>query len=342
MDKKRLLELLIKKRAGSISSTELQELEMVQEEGVCNKELSDTLDSFFNTRFAFDEANKDTIDHSWGIIDKKIKVRSRTYVINKKMVFAIAASILALVVLTVLLISQSKMRGSKENIVFTQKGRRLTVTLPDGTRVWLNNDTKLIYARSFDKANRVVHLSGEAYFDVVKDKNHPFIIHTKTFDIKVLGTVFNVRAYPDDPVAQTSLISGKVAIHLKDHADTTIFLSPNEKATLTNDPVKAGDKTQEKLPQVVLSPLKKLDADSSIAETGWLKNRLVFQEEPLDDIVTELERWYGVQITLENKPLRKKKISGIFENKSIAEVIEALQLVTGFKYTINGSHITIL
>ena len=116
----------------------------------------------------------------------------------------------------------------------TQKGSRSHIKLPDGTTVWLNAGSKLNYPRQFTGGKREVALEGEAFFDVAKDPDRPFTVRTKTFAIRVLGTEFNVAAYPDENKLETTLISGKVQVTMNEKPDQNIILAPNEKLTVIN------------------------------------------------------------------------------------------------------------
>jgi len=116
--------------------------------------------------------------------------------------------------------NSSKIAG---NVISTKPGSKSKVELPDGTQVWLNADSKLEYKGDFSGKYREVSLSGEAYFDVVKDKSRPFLIHTSTIQVKVLGTAFNVRSYPADKTTETALIRGSVEITLNAHPDKKVI-----------------------------------------------------------------------------------------------------------------------
>jgi transmembrane sensor len=118
--------------------------------------------------------------------------------------------------------------------VGTKKGSKSHIVLPDGTNVWLNADSKIIYPGNFQGETREVSLVGEAFFDVVKNVNKPFIIHTGTMDVKVLGTAFNVRSYPGEMTTEASLLRGLIEVTLNGTEKKKILLKPNEKLTVLN------------------------------------------------------------------------------------------------------------
>jgi transmembrane sensor len=135
----------------------------------------------------------------------------------------IAASLL-LGVLVFLFIS--KQSENTQLVFISKKGTKNKMTLPDGTKVWLNADSKLTLAKQFTGPTREVRLSGEAYFEVAHDKNHPFIISANAIKVKVLGTVFNLKAYPDDEDTETTLIQGQVEVSIDGQSSSRISLKP--------------------------------------------------------------------------------------------------------------------
>ena len=124
--------------------------------------------------------------------------------------------------------------GDKSEIS-TRYGSRTKLLLPDSTQVWLNSGSKLSYNKTYGNGTREVTLSGEAYFDVVKNPAHPFIIHTVNIDIKVLGTAFNVKSFPGEKNTETSLIRGSIEVTFKNRPSEKIILKPNEKLITANE-----------------------------------------------------------------------------------------------------------
>ncbi len=231
-----------------------------------------------------------------------------------------------------------------KNILTTKKGSKSNLVLPDGTRVLLNSDTRLSYNQSFGKQVREVTLEGEAFFEVAKDAQHPFIVHTNAMDIKVLGTVFNVRAYHNEKNTQTTLLEGSVEVILnKRNERNLVVLKPHEKIVVNNDPghlvpLKADEMP---VPDISVMTIKTNAEDSSILETDWTKNKLAFDQARYSEVFPELERWYGVTIAVKDSSILTRKISGIYENESLNDVMESLKLATGFRYTIDGNHLKI-
>ena len=238
----------------------------------------------------------------------------------------------------------------KSSEIATKNGSKTTITLPDGTKVWVNAGSKLTYENSYGNNLREVTLSGEAFFDVVHNAEKPFVIHTSKMDIRVLGTAFNVRCYPDEKKMETSLIRGSIEVTLKDRQKEKIYLKPNEKLTLTDDEVstsliknlkKAKNEIVNMQPLVAISHLTYQPADSSVVETSWVDNKLVFRSETFEEVALKMEKWYGVTINIQNENLKQEHLTGSFESETVDQALTALQFTTNFRYTINKNIITI-
>ena len=236
-----------------------------------------------------------------------------------------------------------------KNEINTKYGSKTNIVLPDGTKVWLNAGSKMTYDKDYGINLREVNLTGEAYFDVIKNPQKPFIIHTNKINIKVLGTAFNVRCYPDEKNTETSLVRGSLEVTMKDGGEK-IILKPNEKLIFSNNdsqPVITSNSNPGKIiPNVPgnvfeLSHLSVLPQDSSIVETSWVNNKLVFRSETFEEVALKMERWYAVSIIFKDEKLKAKKFTGVFENETVDQALNALQLTTSFVYRINKEGIFI-
>jgi ferric-dicitrate binding protein FerR (iron transport regulator) len=261
---------------------------------------------------------------------------------------AVAASVLIVVSFFALKPGKSSARSSlaKNNTVSTLPWTKSKLKLPDGSTVWLNAGSRLTYDEQFDAPLREVQLTGEAYFDVVKDKTRPFIIHTGTIDVKVLGTAFNVRSYPNEKTTETALIRGRVEITLHNNPDKKIILRPNEKLIVNNDIASTETTTTESArpkeeTMMTLSKIRMATKDSVVTETKWTQDTLEFDGEPFQHIVDELERQYHVHFVLKNKALKKMRFTGVFENKSLLVIMEALHVSGRFQYEYTDDIITV-
>lgn len=240
-------------------------------------------------------------------------------------------------------------KPSAQNTVITKRGSKSTIHLPDGTKVWLNSDTWIRYDELFRGENREVVLEGEAFFDVVKDAQHPFIIHTKTVDIKVLGTSFNVRAYANEKATETSLIRGEVEVTLLKNPEKKIVLRPNEKLLVNHDmpdPVITGkvsaiSSTKQDI-SITVGKVHFEKQDSTALEAMWTKNKLVFDAETLEEVAKKIERWYDVLVVIQgDENVKEAEYTGIFENESLAQVMQALKITGNFDYTISKNLVNI-
>ncbi len=262
---------------------------------------------------------------------------------STKWIMASAACVLLACVYIVIHIYHAKPipKTLAQNAVYTKPASKTKILLPDGTQVWLNADSKIDYDDNFTKAAvREVALSGEAFFDVAKDAQHPFIIHTKTVDIKVIGTAFNVRSYSNEKNTETSLIRGAIEVTLHDNPGKKILLKPNDKLIVPNHDITTDlIKHDDNIIEPKLSKIKFLD--SVAIETLWTKNQLVFDNEPLESIALKIERWYGVEVIITDNGLKSMGYSAIFEDESLEQVMKALQITGKFNYVINKKQIII-
>lgn len=238
------------------------------------------------------------------------------------------------------------------NEVSTRPGSKSMVKLPDGSVVWLNAGSKITYNKEFGIETREVSLIGEGFFDVTKNKDKPFIIHTSSITIKVLGTSFNVKAYPEDKQTETSLIHGSIEVTIKNRPNDKIILSPSEKLIVENNIVLQKEKTTTSLgttpppaatiaPLVSINKLKYSAVDSTVAETQWINNKLVFRDESFADLAVKMERWYDVKMEITDPVLKQARLNGIFESETILQALEALKISIPFQYEQTGNKIFI-
>jgi ferric-dicitrate binding protein FerR (iron transport regulator) len=233
--------------------------------------------------------------------------------------------------------------------IATEYGSRTTQKLPDGSRVWLNAGSKLTFSKEFGESTREVTLTGEAFFDVVKNPEKPFVIHTSTIDVKVLGTQFNVKSYPTDKTTETSLIKGSVEVVVRNHPNEKYVLKPNEKLVVPNQELKiVGTNditgpgrilTKDNIPAIRNLTYQK--GDTSDVESAWIRNKLSIKDMPFSEMAKIMERWYDVSFVFRNKKLEEVFITGSFDNETLAQALEALQFSFAFNYEINDKTVTV-
>lgn len=287
----------------------------------------------------------ESVENNDGIIEEKKSGPA----IYKKLVWITGIAASLLIVWFVVFDPSGHKKTTKakaQNTVSTKRGSKSKIQLPDGTEVWLNADSKITYNENFQGDIREVHLSGEAFFDVVRDEKRPFIIHTDVIDVKVLGTAFNVRSYANEKNTETSLIRGSVEITLRNNPDKKFMLKPDDKLIVQNENTKevakemVTGKKENKPILLTWDKIKYEKSDSSAKEILWVKNKLSFDGEPLEEIALKIERWYDVKVKVDDK-LKNVDLTGTFEGESLEQVMEALQITGKFRYTINKKDVTI-
>lgn len=236
------------------------------------------------------------------------------------------------------------------NEISIGKGSRSKIELPDGSKVWINSGSKLSYENYFKGNMREVQLDGEAYFDVVKDAAHPFIVHTSGIDIKVLGTAFNVKAYLSDPTIEATLIRGSIeVIDKKQPGSPKIMLKPHEKLVYNKFVVnEVRDQRADVKPvetdtySITIKTLAKNLADSNLVETAWVYNKLVFEDERMEDLAIRMEKWYNLKISFSGEKIKNSRVSGSFVNETAVEALKELQFLVPFGFTISGNEVKIM
>ena len=208
-----------------------------------------------------------------------------------------------------------------KNTLRTLHGMECHIVLSDGTKVHLNAESQLTYPICFSDKERIVQVEGEAYFDVRKDEEHPFVVRTRFGEVTVLGTAFNVNAYNDADACYTTLVYGKVNFSTPDQ--NTITLAPGEQAV-------ASSRGIEK---------RAVDVNEYI---GWAQGVYVFNNKRLGDIMKTFERWYDVHVYYEKESLRDLTYSGDLQRYgTINTFLNALELTGDIYYKINGRNILI-
>lgn len=309
------------------------------------KELYNILNGNLLSRLDQDQADFKTLfqDH---LTDSR---QQQAPVVSFRRKVYIATSIAAAIVLAVFII-QWPTTGKKQlqpAILYSQvsePGEKKLFQLPDGSQIHLNSGSSVEVIKGFNEITREIILEGEAFFEIVHNEKRPFIIHTKWMDVRVLGTVFNVKAYPSDLAAETSLISGSIEVVVKNHENKKVILKPHEKLTvLTQSPDQSPGVNQQRVPKA-LKPVEftVTPFDSSLLEISWMKNQLVFENETFEHIASELERNYNIQIVFENEEIKHHRYTATFDKKTILQILDALKLSRSFNYeVINDQKIVI-
>lgn len=239
---------------------------------------------------------------------------------------------------------------TEQDPIVANNGSRTRSLLPDGTIVWLNAGSKLYYENDFNGTTREVRLEGEAFFDVAKQLHRPFIVHTSGIDIRVLGTAFNVKSYPEDKTVETTLYRGLVQVSR--HEDITkksIQLKPNEKLILPKEAAKEEEKlSEERAPlanptpaSFIITHIDSTKKESERLETAWLYSRLEFRGDSFEELAHKLERWYNVTIVFADEKVKQLNVTGSFEKETVEQAFVALKEAFPINYKINKREILV-
>lgn len=234
---------------------------------------------------------------------------------------AVAAAAIIVIIGCAAIWSFSGSTATQTYLCSAPAGSKTQVTLPDGSKVWLNGGSSLAYTNQFNDDNRRVELHGEAYFEVQKHQGKPFTVHTQGYDVTVKGTKFNVSAYDDDPISTTTLMEGKVELS---DGKQNLSLAPGDAVQLN----KATGQLQR-------------HATDGFAD-GWRSGRLMYPDITLEQFVRVLSRQYNVNVHLADSHSDNMRISVMLQNnETIDEVVSALTRITGHDITRNGDTLTI-
>ena len=246
-----------------------------------------------------------------------------------KILLRIAAVLFLPLLITSILYLHENLNRSKKEALYTEinvsYGSKLRTELPDGTVVWLNSGSTLKYPQSFSKRNRQVILSGEAYFDVTTDRLHPFVVKTGTLDLKVLGTQFNVMAYPDENYISTTLEKGRISIERPGEGrkiSRLCFLEAGEHSIFQKES----------------GTIRKFISNTD-KYTSWKEGKLIFRNDPLVLVIKRLERWYNTDIEIAgDKKLPETPYTLTIEDETITQVLEFLSVASPISWEVIPAH----
>jgi len=217
----------------------------------------------------------------------------------------------------------------------TQKGQRTAVRLPDGSQVRLNVDSRLTVPPSFGEENRVVRLEGEAFFEVREDSTRPFIVRSKGVVTRVVGTTFDVGAYPEDDEVKVVVAEGRVALHAEESSNSRDAGRQKEdkNVILTRNQVSLIPRNGERI----------IRREDDVGEhLAWIDGQLAFEDAPFAEVVRRLERWYDLEITMEaGRPPPSGHLNAQFDkDRSIADVMRVIGAAFGLKHEREGNRVT--
>ena len=252
-----------------------------------------------------------------------VRINTQEQKSTRRTIFFLLSRIAAIFILVVSISGLSIYIGSKIGTynqnwveVSTESGQQSKVTLPDGTLVWLNSETTLKYQQNTDY--RKVYLSGEGYFEVMHSSSHPFIVEVGNTSIKVLGTKFNVSHYPDSKITVASLLSGMITLTVNETGEE-VKLNPGERVIYQSDN-NLLSKSEYKVQNEIL----------------WKQGILYFEKKPFNDLIQELERYYGVKFNYNPEVFKNIHYSGSIDNLEINKVLEFIKLTIPINYDVNN------
>ncbi|WP_020529731.1 FecR family protein [Flexithrix dorotheae] len=339
-----LEKLIARKLAGEEDEQDKEALEKWLNQSEENKQVYSELIKYWNIK----TNNKDRNRKLWEKVSERINEpenlrNGKTGTIQQKAKWfdpyfvKVAASFLIIVVSVFTFyklnteVEQEVKPGTEEVMVekLIPKGQKSTLTLQDGSVVIVNSGSKFSFKEKFSADQRLVYLEGEAFFDIERDSLRPFIIKTGEITTTVLGTSFNVHAFPQDNKVHVSVVSGKVKVDINDPADKELnqdsyFLLPNEMLTRERNSGK----------------ITKSGYDYA-SVIGWKDGMIVFKMAESEEIIQTLSRWYGHDFVFKNGHKIKGKFTGTFKRQSLKTVLEAISIASDFDYKIEGNTVEI-
>ena len=208
-------------------------------------------------------------------------------------------------------------------VVSVERGQKASITLPDGSKVWLNSLSELTYNSDFNTEKRELLLDGEAYFEVASNPDKPFVVRSNEITVEALGTAFGVKAYTDDVSVSSILMHGKVRVTTP---NGSIILKPNERIQYDRE----------------LATTRQSSVTNAVDFTGWIHNELRFENESLYEITRNIQRIYNVEIIFSTERLKKLRYTGTVDNNSLESVLNLISLTSPVSFKIDGQKVILL
>lgn len=333
-DEKINWDLMAKHLAGETDAAEQEEFSVWLRQSASHTQMVDEIHTTWDSINSMKEMNQFNVNNGWEKLHSRITasggvqpVKRKETARNRESFFRMpllraAAAVALLVMLGA---------GTFGIITLIQKGLQMTVvssgtndqtqiTLPDGSRVFLNAGTKLTYARNFNLRSREVRLTGEAYFDVRHNADKPFIIYTGKAGIKVLGTSFNVQAFKSSGKVEVFVESGSVQLFETENAGNTVIIEPGFVGSMENSIVEKQKNTDENY-------------------MAWKTRRLIFNNTELEKVASGIQDVFKVKVIFEDPAMARCKIGSNFENESLENVLEAICTIYNWKWERKGDRV---
>lgn len=324
---KNIHELIVRLFSGEASPEDKKKIDSWLEKSHENKTLfNDLKEVWLSAKNKSNNEEYNVDDAIQNFLDKIKKEKEKEYKMHRfSSILRYAAVFLLFLAIPATWWWSQKTPSDAENFttILSAYGDRSTIYLPDSSKVCLNSGSKITFNNSFDNGTRSLFLEGEAYFSVKKDAEIPFIVNTSDMNVEVLGTEFNLKAYPDEETVSVTLVSGSLEVS---NSKETTMVTPRQKLLYK--------KTDHSLITENLADLA--------PETEWKNGRLVFRNESLEELERKLERWFDVEIEFADETVRTRRFSGTLERESILEVIAYFGNSQYVDYQLDGNVITFL
>jgi ferric-dicitrate binding protein FerR (iron transport regulator) len=327
----RLAYLLNKYRKGICSKTEAEEILDFLENRSFDEQLKREALKHID-KYSEVTGNKENLEKILDKLHNRINVirpeKKRSLIGSSVMQFMLRAAAVLIIpllaysaFLTYRMINERTVRDASV-VVHTLRvpaGVRTDFILPDGSKVWLNSGSVFKYPASFQSGVRLVELTGEGYFDIIKDTKHPFLVKTGNLNVEVKGTKFDVINYPGDPQIEVILESGQVNLFSGDskHYNQIALLEPGERATYQ--------------PSGNITSVRKVDVEKY---TSWKNGVLIFRDDPMTEVIRKLGHRFNVDFELENPELKEYIYTATFINESLPQILELLKNSAPIKYSV--------
>ncbi len=323
-EKNGIWDILARSSSGEpLTAQEKELLEQWQEADPKNKKSFELYSNLsFTEKITYNPLEKEEI-----LSDLFSRINTRKKVQSRIMLYAsVAASLIAIITFSVIFYQMGKRKAYTYPVVsYALDGSRSKVVLPDGSEVILNAGSKITYPTRFYGKYRLVELNGEAFFDVVKDENHPLIVKTESIQVIVLGTRFNLKSYSTDLFVETTLEKGLVKIIENKNMSNEITLKPGDQAIFS--------KTAGNFKVNIVNPGE---------ASAWQYGKYYFRSKSFKEIAAILERGFNVSIDIQSKKLQEDIFSGDFvRGESLEQILRIVQQSTKMKYQITDQKVII-
>jgi len=350
-------ELLVRYLTETVTA---EENEQVEQWCAMSAENQKTLEQLYFALQASDRLRvMKSVNHNKALFKLKDRIQRKEAASRRRIVFqrlqrVAAGLLLPVLAISVWLLLQKNDAPVQYVELRSNPGLVASFELPDGSKIWLNGGSSLRYPTVFKGNNREVHISGQGYFEIARNVRQPFSVRTgESFSLEVLGTSFNLAAYADENIIETTLVEGSVRLKLlQDGKMVQHTMKPNEKVIYVKNEesmetttvvlqsnqtaIVSSHKDNEPKSKPESVKIAVVDPQYDIA---WKDNRLLFRNHPMEEVIRTLGRYYNVQFVVKNEKVMDAEITGNFSNEQLPQVMEYLKISSGIKSNILPSTI---